>query len=468
MAALTLTYDDLTSRVLLAATSLPATADVAGFETSIDNIHWTTVRGGDAVTVASGAASVYDYEFAPGQLNYYRVSAVDLALPSFVAAGTAATANNGSVAPGLPAGITEGDLLVIWAAIRNSGTGSITVPAGWTAMLRADNIALLGRRATSSESAPTVNISGGAAGADVIGQMAAYRNAELTPVATAVQLNPSGQNIDYPALAAVDATWGAALILGWKQDDWTSVAALAGATEIGETVSTAGNDAGMVWDHILMSTPAAVGSGAFVVTGGASAISYGASVVLRSADYVTQATNTITPAMTECWLKFPSAPYLNRTVTLTDWHEIRRTSRMGFYTVVAKIDAIASTDTSVPRTVTINLFAHSDAEVAAIDLVLSVGHIMLFHIPSNVALKSLYAGTGTVEFRRPSHLSHRGTYTIPLTEVSQPDLAVVGNLVTWATLITRYTSWQDVINANATWSDVLALTGSPEDALVGL
>lgn len=468
MAALTLTYDDLAARVLLSATSLPSTADVALFEVSTDNIHWTGVRGGDTVAVSGNAASVYDYEFSPGVINYYRVSAVDLALPSFVAAGTAATADNASVSPALPAGWAEGDLLVIWAAIRNSGTGSITVPAGWTAMLGTDNIALLGRRATSSESAPTVNISGGAAGADVIAQMAAWRNAELTPVATGYRLNPSGQNIDYPAASAVDDTWNAALVLGWKQDDWTSVATLGGFTETGETVSIAGNDAGLVWDHLAMSTPAAVSSGAFVVTGGASAISYGASVVLRSADYVTQTTNTITPNMTCVWLKFPSAPYLNRTVTLTDWYEIKRVSRMGFYTIVSKVDAIASTDTSVPRTVSIDLFAHSDAEVAAIDLVLKLGQVMLVHIPANVALKSLYAGTGTVSFVRPAHLSHRGTYTIPLTEVSKPDLSIVGSTVTWATLITRYSTWQDVINANATWSAVLALTGEPADALVGL
>lgn len=468
MAALTLTYDDTLSRVLLSATSLPSTADVALFEVSTDQIHWSAVRGGSAVTVSGNAASVYDYEFSAGVINYYRVSAVDTALPSFVAAGTTATANNASVSPGLPTGWAEGDLLVTWAAIRNSGAGAITVPAGWTAMLQVDNIALLGRRATSSESAPTVNITGGVAGADVIAQMVAFRNAELVPASSAWQLNPSAQNITYPGLPAVQTTWGLALYLGWKQDDWTSVATISGATEIGEPSSTTGNDAGLVWDYQLMSTPVAVASGAFTVTGGASAISYGATVALRTAAYVNQATNTILSKMSQVWLKFPAAPYLNRTVTLTDWREIERTTRTGFYTVVMKADAVAATDTHVPRTVTITLFAYSDAEVSAVDLVLRVGQIMLLHIPPNVALKTMYAGIGTYTFVRPAHLSHRGTFTIPLTEVSKPDLAITGNLVTWATLITYYSTWQDVINANATWSAVLALTGSPADALVGL
>jgi hypothetical protein len=466
MAALTLTYDDILGRVLCSATSLPSTADVALFEVSTDQISWTQVRGGSAVPITSNAASVFDYEFAAGVTNFYRVSAVDLALPSFVASSTAVNAVNTSVTPTLPTGWAEGDLLVIFAEIRNSGAGSITVPAGWTAMLRVDNIALLGRRATSSESAPVVNISGGVAGADVIAQMAAFRNAELTPAASAYQLNPSTQNVNYPAMSAVESNWGMALYLGWKQDDWTSVATITGATEIGEPVSTAGNDAGLVWDYQLMTSPVAVASGAFVVTGGASAISYGATVALRTADYVNRTVNTIIPSMFNVWLKFPAAPYLNRTITLIDWDQIERTTRVGFYTVVGKRNAVPSTDTHVPRAVSISVFAYTDDEIAAIDLVLSIGQIALLHIPPNVALKSMYVGFGTYDFVRPAHLSHRGTFTIPLTEVDQPSLSIVGSTVTWATLVTNYATWQDVITANATWSAVLALTGSPADATI--
>jgi len=468
MAVLSLSYDDSKGRVQCSATSLASTVDVALFEVSTDGIHWTTVRGGAAVTVTGNAASVYDYEYAAGIINYYRVSAVDTALPSFVASSAAVTAVNTSVIPTLPAGWTEGDLLVIFATIRNSGAGSIVVPAGWAAMLQIDNIALLGRRATASESNPTVNITGGVAGADVIAQMAAFRNTELVPPAAAYQLNPAGQNINYPPLAAVASTWGAALYLGWKQDDWTSVAALTGATEIGDTPATAGNDAGQVWDYQLMASPVAVTAGAFTVTGGLTAISYGATVALRAADYVTQTVNTIIPNQLTTWLKFPVAPYLNRTVTLTDWHEIERTSRTGFYTVVGKRTTIAATDTHVPRAVTITLFAWDDTEVAALDLALSVGQIVFLHVCSSVALKSMYAGLGTYQFVRPAHRSHRGTYTIPLTEVNAPDPSLAGNLVSWATLITNYATWQDAINANATWTAVLALTGSPADATVSM
>jgi hypothetical protein len=473
MATLTTTFDNTTSRVLLSATSLPTTADVAKFEVSTDNVHWFTVRGGAAVTITANAASLYDYEFSAGLLNYYRVSAIDTDPPTFVAAGTAVTAVGVTVTPGLPAGYAEGDLLVIWAAIRNSGTGTVVCPTGWTVLLQTDNIGLFGKRSgvAGSESAPNVTVTGGvtgAAGSDVIAQMAAFRNLDLVTAASAYHLNPSAQNIFYPGLSGFQPTWVAALILGWKQLSWSSVATVTGATaEIAEPVSTAGADAGLVWDYVLMSTPAPVASGVFTVTGGSAAISYGAAVAFTTAGYVARATATITPLMTACWLKFVAAPYMNRAVTLIDWAESERVTRTTAYPVVGKYRAGVVTDLHSPRNITVSLWADSDAEVAGLDLALSVGNIALLHIPPNVALKSMYAMVGTHKYERPAHLSHRAKFTVPLTEVSAPDPSIVGSIVTWATLITLYGSWADVIAANATWAAVLALTGSPADALVG-
>lgn len=470
MATLTASYNDTYSRVNLSATALGSAADEALFEWSSDQIHWRGVRGGSAVAVSSGSASVYDYEFSPGVTNYYRVSAVDTTVPSFVAAGTASTANNASVSPGIPAGYTEGDLLLIWASIRNSGAGSIVAPAGWTPLLQTDNIALLGMRASASESAPTVTIAGGAVSADVIAQMACFRNVELIPAATAYQLNPSGQSINYPALTGLQDSWAVVLYLGWKQDDWTSVAAISGATEIGEPVATAGNDAGMVWDYQLTTTPTAIAAGVLTVTGGVSAISYGATVAMRRADYVTRATTSIYPSMSAVWLKFPHAPYLNRAVTMVGWQDNTRTSRVGFYSVVGSRDARSSTDFHSPRTVSISLWADNDAEVAALDLVLSMGQAMLLHIPSVLALKSMYAGVGNYSWMKPASLSHRARFEVPLTEVGMPSLEIIGAEVTWATLLTNYSTWSTdnaVTTAHATWTSVLAMRGTPADALVG-
>ena len=59
--------------------------------------------------------------------------------------------------------------------------------------------------------------------------------------------------------------------VGWKQDDWISVASP--GTEIMEGASSLGNDQGIVWAYQVQTTAAAVPINAFVVTGGGAAIS---------------------------------------------------------------------------------------------------------------------------------------------------------------------------------------------------
>lgn len=209
---------------------------------------------------------------------------------TYVAAGTVSHGNNASVTPGVPAGYASGDLLLIFAAIRNSGTGSVNVPSGWTRMsgfLATDNCAILGKIATSSESSPTVTFSGGVANADTSAQMIALRGrfapiTDLSPVQRGAScLNDSAQNITYPGMT-VEQDNSVVIYLGWKQDDWTSVATISGATEIGEPSTTTGNDQGIVWDYVIQTTAAHIASGVFTVTGGAGAISRGAVIVVRA------------------------------------------------------------------------------------------------------------------------------------------------------------------------------------------
>jgi hypothetical protein len=73
--SLVATFDPILSRVRLAATALDD-GPTALFERSKNGIYWVTVRGGTAVTIdGSDEASLDDYEFLPGALNHYRVTA---------------------------------------------------------------------------------------------------------------------------------------------------------------------------------------------------------------------------------------------------------------------------------------------------------------------------------------------------------------------------------------------------------
>lgn len=218
--------------------------------------------------------------------------------PSFVAAGTAAHADNASVTPGLPAGVTTGDAMLVFAAARTT-TATVSV-SGYTLLADLGHIRLYGKIHSGSESAPTVTVSGGAAGNTVSAQMCAFRSlASLSVITTDNFSNASAQDIAYPKIGKT-VPKGIVLWLGWKQDDWTSVSTISGATEIGEPSSTLGNDQGLAWDYQLVSGNIPVAPGSFAVTGGAAAISK--SIVLMLGNWqvfsVTRSVNGVVKAQT--------------------------------------------------------------------------------------------------------------------------------------------------------------------------
>lgn len=236
------------------------------------------------------------------RLDAERVTVTNMATnaAAFVAAGTGIADNNGgSLTPGLPAGIQKGDLLLIFASIRNSGTGTVSGATGYTTLLSFGNIALLGKIHTGTESAPTVTFSGAVAGADSIAQMAAFRHTQLQVVTSATQLNGSAANIATPLLRHARRNNCVVLNMGWRQQDWASVATLAGYTEIGEPDSGGGDNAGNVWDYLIQTTATDVAADSFVVTGGVNGISR-AMVVMLAGDVqtatLTRSVNTVAQA----------------------------------------------------------------------------------------------------------------------------------------------------------------------------
>lgn len=217
----------------------------------------------------------------------WTVTDIDASLVTFGATGTASHANNANVTPGAPASISAGNLLLVFAAIRNSGAGVPDTPAGYTRLpvFPSDaNAQVFAKIAVGGDTAPTISFTGGVANADTSAQMIRLAGKWHDPANIAVAygstLNPSAQDISYPATRIVTDNC-IVLYLGWKQDDWTSVAAIGGATEIGEPSTTTGDDQGIVWDYVIQTTAADIPPGTFTVTGGASAISRGAVIALR-------------------------------------------------------------------------------------------------------------------------------------------------------------------------------------------
>lgn len=237
------------------------------------------------ISTAAGGAFPYGLTAAGEEVT---VSAVADLLVTFGAVGTVTHGNNASVTPGAPAGVVTGSLLLILAAIRNIGAGTVNVPTGWERLPlfgATENVALLGRIAQSNgEAMPLITFSGGVANADTSAQCArfggTFYDVANLPVSWGRFGSLSSQDITYPATRVLYAN-SLALYVGWKSDDWTSVATIAGATEIGEPSTTTGDDQGIVWDYLIQTTAADIASGSFVVTGGATGVTIGGVIVLH-------------------------------------------------------------------------------------------------------------------------------------------------------------------------------------------
>jgi hypothetical protein len=269
-----------------------------------------------ANTGIQGAPTLWSTSDTPYDLlaNGERMTATAMASNaiSFVSVGAATHADNASVIPGTPAGIVKGDLLLLLAAIRNTATGfvnSILSPGGYTLLHNmGDHFRLYGKIWDGVEGMPTVGFVGGAAGDTTSAQMAALRNAQCRVIAGSTSTNGSAQNIAYPATSPQPSTGDQlrnnciGLILGWKQDDYTSVATIAGATEIAEASTLTGNDQSLTWDYVIQTTAAAIAAGSFVVTGGAAAVSKGAVVFIDGSVQtvtLTRAVNGVSKAQTQ-------------------------------------------------------------------------------------------------------------------------------------------------------------------------
>lgn len=208
---------------------------------------------------------------------------VGTGMTAYVAVGASAHANNASVTPALPAGWAAGDLLVVVAAIRNSGTGTPDTPAGYTLLLNAANLRVFGRIAQSGDTDPTVTFTGGVANASCSARIAAFTGGSLGVVASTSQLNGSDQNIATPQLVIADDGPVLLLWVGWKADDATDIAYPAAATGLFKSWTTQGDDQSLCAAYLISASgyDTAVAD-AFAITGGTSQISRGGVLALRA------------------------------------------------------------------------------------------------------------------------------------------------------------------------------------------
>lgn len=471
-----LTYDGTLSRVKLALSAAPAEADYALVERSIDGVVWSTVRGGDQVALTAGAGTLYDYEFAANVLNTYRVSFVDSATPVVLAAGASASAVNASVTPTLPAGLVEGSMVILLASIRNSGTGTVNLPANWTALAgTGTNFLVAARRwgnaaweTGGGAAAPLVTFAGGAALQDTMAVMFAAKNINF-PANTPdnMQLNGAAQNILTPGYGRTPfSLHGRA---GWKQDDNTTVTDA--LPTVANVSSVAGDDSSMaVVAGISDAFTGAYAPVSLVVTGGAAAISRGMSFSIPKATWVRRETQTITPALTQIWLKSVARPYLNKAVTVVGFDDEELESRSEAFDVVGRTYPVAVTDVRAASVQVVTVTTSTLADADDFQNRLMGGDVAFLHTPDTAGgcpLRTRYALIGKVNRRKGSGArTGRRFFDLPLIEVAAPSSILVGNTILWSDVVASYATWADVIAAKPTWSDLVDQIAVPGDVIV--
>lgn len=214
---------------------------------------------------------------------------------SYVAAGAAASADGTAPTPALPAGLAADDAMVTVFYSREATDGTVSISAGWQEIYNDRSAGgLLGvwtRPYQTGDEAPTFTLTNHAAGDDCIGHIAAWRSARpAQPVSLPGTIGTFASAADIGAITGITVPIGAVVVVvGGKLDDWTSVATLSGDgltwAEIGETVSIAGSDAGLVWDYAINGASAtAVADKTFTVTGGTSQASKGVMFAIAPKD----------------------------------------------------------------------------------------------------------------------------------------------------------------------------------------
>lgn len=223
-----------------------------------------------------------------------------MATITFVGSTSAVTGVNASVAPTFHASTTDGDLVLIHASIRNSGTGAPALPTGWATLLLFGNVAIFGRLFVAGDTPPTVAFTGGVANADTIVQSATWRgvSAEVLTALTnsATQLNGSAQDILLPALTMAKDRH-LAILSGWKQDDATAFGVPATWTSVNSAINIiAGDDAGQTWRYQIQTTATNLAAGTITATGGAAAISRAMLLSLKPAATFTATEQAVYPS----------------------------------------------------------------------------------------------------------------------------------------------------------------------------
>lgn len=193
-------------------------------------------------------------------------------------------------------------------------------------------------------------------------------------------------------------------------------------------------------------------------------------------------TESITPELTQVWIKSVTRPFLNRPLAtactsamgesdtellVTD--TVTRPGRASVFPVINRTMPVGVTDLSLGRSWQFRARTWTLDAHRLMDYLFAAGDVLFIQVPCGDCAQTVengYVVAYGATYRRHKRYRNRVVWEVPVEEVATPGPDIAYHEATWATVLAQYGTWQDVIDANPTWAHVLALLPDPSEVIV--
>lgn len=475
------TYDATNARVQLAATALPIMPGLNFFvERQVGGGSWVGVRGGYPIAPAAATFNLDDYEFTPNVVNSYRIR-TDAIYDTFSRSSASAWGSADSGQAYTVSGGIAADYNVA------AGIGTIRIQAVSAARVAFMNTVSLADYDQYADIASSATATGGS----IFGRLNGRRDAGgSNRYFLEIEFQTTGGVILTlkKTVAGVQTTLASVL---------TTLSYTPGVTkrvrfrQVGSLLYLKAWDTTSVepstWTITATDTSVTL-AGKVGAEGILAGVNTNVNPVVQFDNFhvldlaTTSPTmsivgsTTITPTLTDMWLKFPLRPFLNRLVSFCNWDPETLPARGQVYEVLGRRLPVAVTEVRGSRRFGMTLATIDADEADGIALSLSFGDVAFIQSPGDdvyCALAkrnypaSLYAFIGDVNLAHPMGTTPPWVVDFPCTEVAPPDPALAGSGVTWQGIINGFATWAAVQAQFGTWLLVEQYISSPDDEIVG-
>lgn len=193
-------------------------------------------------------------------------------------------------------------------------------------------------------------------------------------------------------------------------------------------------------------------------------------------------TETITPDLTQVWIKSVTRPFLNQAlgtacasafgaedIELLTNPGATRPTRVAVFPIINRTMPVGVTDLALGRAWTLRLRTHTLAKHREVDYLFASGDVLFIQVPASDCAQTIEHGYVVVNdpaYERHHRYRNRVVWETDVQEVAPPAADIEYAEATWATVIAQFGSWADLVAACPTWNDVLALLPDPSEVIV--